>query len=71
MLVTPLTPLFLVRLVYYMNIYYTLLTAKIMKMLIKRKKKWTKILVKKHLSKSQEINSQLNSDAEKARDHKQ
>lgn len=42
-----------------------------MKMMIKRKKKWTKILVKKDLSKSQEINSQLNSDAEKARDHKQ
>lgn len=29
------------------------------------------MLVKKDLSKSQEIKSQLNSDAEKARDHKQ
>lgn len=42
-----------------------------MKMLIKRKKKWTKGIVKNDLSKSQEMKSQQNSDAEKARNHKQ
>lgn len=70
-LFTPLTPLFLVHLVYYMYIYCTLLTAKIMTMMIKIKKKWTKRLVKKDLSKSQEMKSQQNTDAEKVRDHKQ